>query len=197
MVEMALGYPAFAEEHRDERKKEILDGVAYMAPQPGLAHIRSSFTVAKIFDRFFDGKECEVFEEAQVYFSEKDKPIPDVSVVCNPEILKPTGIFGAPNLVVEILSRSTSKRDRGYKFNLYEKYGVKEYWIIDIKNRILAVFLLNDEGKYKLCNEYYVFDEHELENMDDNERAEVQYEFTTHLSDELIIDVREVFKNAM
>ena len=191
MTNIALGHQGG---YREARIYEVLGGVKHMAPRPNVEHFRSSFNLMKKFDSFFEGTGCEVFGEIQVFLSDEDKPIPDISVVCRPEIVKPKGIFGAPDLIVEVLSRSTSKRDRTCKYSLYERYGVKEYWIVDVKNRILTVFMLDDAGKYYLANEYYDFDEDELDNMTDDELAAVEYQFTTHLSDELVIDVREVFE---
>ncbi|WP_411830076.1 Uma2 family endonuclease [Metasolibacillus meyeri] len=51
-------------------------------------------------------------------------------IICNQDIIKRDGIYGAPDLVVEVLSPSTARRDKGEKKALYEKHGVKEYWII-------------------------------------------------------------------
>ncbi|MEG2936570.1 MAG: Uma2 family endonuclease, partial [Clostridium sp.] len=58
------------------------------------------------------------------------------------------GYFGVPDLVVEIVSPSTGRSDKFYKFNMYEKCGVKEYWIIEPDIKLISVFTLNENGRY-------------------------------------------------
>lgn len=57
-------------------------------------------------------------------------------------------MYGAPDLIIEIISPSTAQKDKLHKFNLYEKYGVKEYWIVEPENKILSVFILQDNERY-------------------------------------------------
>ena len=68
-----------------------------------------------------------------------------------------TSIFGVPDFVVEVLSKSTEKRDRGVKFDNYEKYGVSEYWIISAKKETIEQYFLVN-GKYKLLNIHEIGD---------------------------------------
>ncbi|MCL2350620.1 MAG: Uma2 family endonuclease [Defluviitaleaceae bacterium] len=119
--------------------------------------------------------------------------MPDVSVVCNKDIIKYNGIHGAPDLIVEILSPSTVKYDRAYKKDLYEQHGVKEYWIVDPKNMTIEVHILTD-GKYILDNIYVKHSDHWLKHASKDELAEVVNTFKTSLFNDLIIDVREVFE---
>ena len=72
---------------------------------------------------------------------------PDISVICDPSKIIKKGCLGAPDLIIEILSPSTSKKDLNEKFQLYEKHGVKEYWIVDPGNRYIQIFHLLTEGK--------------------------------------------------
>ena len=58
--------------------------------------------------------------------------------------------FPAPDFVVEVLSKNTEKRDRGIKFDDYERHGVLEYWIIDPDTETIEQYVLNQEGKYEL-----------------------------------------------
>lgn len=88
-----------------------------------------------------------------VYLSDNDRVIPDVMIVWNRDIIKKDGIHGTPDLIVEVLSPSTAKNDKGYKKELHEKSGVKEYWIIDPVMRSIETYLLAD-GKYVL-DEFY------------------------------------------
>ena len=83
---------------------------------------------------------------------------PDISVFCNTGLLDDRGAHGAPDLVVEILSPSTSYKDQTVKLALYERYKVKEYWIVngDVPN--VMVYRLGDKGKFEKPD-YYRIDE--------------------------------------
>jgi Uma2 family endonuclease len=80
-------------------------------------------------------------------------------------------VFFAPDLVIEVLSPSTYKNDWNYKFNLYEQAGVREYWLVNPKTRVINIFLLQPDGRYGLGSEYdysqiapvYLFDGLEIE----------------------------------
>ena len=73
---------------------------------------------------------------------------PDISVVCDLSKLDEFGCLGAPDMIVEVLSPSTAKKDWNDKFVLYEEHGVKEYWLVHPKDKAVTVFLLLDDGKY-------------------------------------------------
>ena len=68
-------------------------------------------------------------------------------MVCDPSKLDDTGCKGAPDLVMEILSPSTTRHDRFTKFNLYQRAGVREYWMVDPVEKSVLVFVLED-GRY-------------------------------------------------
>ncbi|MEK3724951.1 Uma2 family endonuclease [Paenibacillus sp. FSL H8-0034] len=78
---------------------------------------------------------------------------PDLSVVCSKEQISKKGCQGAPTLIIEVLSPSTALKDFNEKFNLYQKYGVQEYWIIDPGNQTVHVYTLQD-GSYAIRNLY-------------------------------------------
>ena len=85
--------------------------------------------------------------------TEKDEDIltvvqPDISVICDPVRLDEKGCLGAPDLIVEILSPATSRRDWKDKFSLYEEFGVREYWIVDPAAKTVVVFILGNDGRY-------------------------------------------------
>ncbi|EHQ91982.1 hypothetical protein DesyoDRAFT_5048 [Desulfosporosinus youngiae DSM 17734] len=73
---------------------------------------------------------------------------PDLVVICDKSQLKGTGYFGIPDLVIEIISPSTAKTDRLLKFNMYEKFGVKEYWIVEPDTKLVSVFILQENARY-------------------------------------------------
>ena len=85
---------------------EIIGGQVYMMSRPSMNHQRISGNIYGLFDQYLNGKCCEAILEQDVYFSEEDNFIPDVMIVCNPDIVEDDGIHGVPDLVVEILSKS-------------------------------------------------------------------------------------------
>ncbi|MDR1974608.1 MAG: Uma2 family endonuclease [Bacteroidales bacterium] len=72
---------------------------------------------------------------------------PDICIVCDQSKLDDRGCIGAPDFIAEIQSSTTAKYDLTEKFNLYEKSGVREYWVI-VPNEWVQVFLLQSDGKY-------------------------------------------------
>ena len=72
---------------------------------------------------------------------------PDISVICDPSKLDDIGCKGAPDFIIEILSPSTNRHDKLTKFNLYQRAGVREYWIVDPVSKSVQVFVLED-GRY-------------------------------------------------
>ena len=77
---------------------------------------------------------------------------PDLSVFCNKNKLDEKGAIGAPDLVVEILSPSTSKKDMSEKLLLYQKFEVKEYWVVDPEGEDVRVFVLDENGRFYLLS---------------------------------------------
>jgi Uma2 family endonuclease len=73
---------------------------------------------------------------------------PDISVICDSHKLDDAGCIGAPDLIVEILSPSTSRMDHKEKFNCYERAGVKEYWLVDPVANTVTVFTLGVAERY-------------------------------------------------
>ena len=78
------------------------------------------------------------------------------------------GIHGVPDLIVEVLSHGTEKKDRGYKKDLYEKCGVREYWLVDTENQTVEVYLLKNE-KFVLDEVYKVFPDYVELSADEQE----------------------------
>ena len=72
---------------------------------------------------------------------------PDICVVCNPEKLDELGCIGAPDLIVEILSPGNNRKELQFKYDIYEKSGVKEYWIIHPEEGTLLIHIL-ENGNY-------------------------------------------------
>jgi len=142
----------------DDERWELIDGVAYnMSPAPSRKHQKILRELVKLYANYLTGKTCEVyhapFDVRLPKASEKDESIdtvvqPDLVVICDQSKLDDRGCKGAPDLVVEILSPHTAKKDMEDKFLLYERVKVKEYWIIDPHNNTVLVYKLEDNNKY-------------------------------------------------
>ncbi len=110
-----------------------------------------------------DGKKCTPFiAPLDVRLDAKGKKSknvvqPDLLVVCDPNKIQDK-IEGAPDLVIEILSKSNKQHDKFDKYHLYQKYGVREYWIIDIEEGLVWVCILNNDNVYTLPKVYKIKD---------------------------------------
>ena len=194
MENLAYKLEEYQDIYQDERPTELLDGIIFAMSSPGTNHVIAGVNIIKILGNYLAGKGCKLFYDHDLHLTKRDRVRPDVMVVCRQDIIKGNGIHGAPDLVVEILSRSTKKRDRGYKLGLYERCGIREYWIVDTRSRAIEVYLLI-EGKLTLDGAYEVYFDHELEYMEEEERAEIPYEFKTSLFDDLVIKLEDIFQD--
>ena len=174
---------------------EIINGQeVLMSPRPALTHSAVAGNIHAIFRRFLRGKRCKTFIEPDVFLDENNNFVPDVLIVCDRDKMKGDGIYGAPDLVVEILSPSTATRDRGIKKDVYEKAGVKEYWIVDRVSKSIDVHHLK-EGKFVLDHVYTVYPDWDWERMTEEQRAAARLSVKVSLYDDLLVDVREVFED--
>ena len=178
----------------DNSNYEVIDGQVYMMFRPNMSHQRIAKNITEMFDRYLDGKTCEAIIEQDVFLTDDINIIPDVMIVCNPDIIEDDGIHGVPDLIVEILSKSTARRDKSTKFFLYEKFGVREYWIVDPLNKSVEVYINND-GKFTLDNVYFTeFKDYELRDLTEEELAEMKTEIKLSLYDDFIVQVKDIFK---
>lgn len=151
-----LGWP-------DEERWELIDGIAYdMSPAPSVDHQDILGILFTEFSVYLRGKPCKVFLAPldvilpKDYETEEDCQTvvqPDILVICDKTKLDSKKCKGAPDLVIEILSPSTSKKDMTVKFSLYERVGVKEYWIVHPLDKTIFVYKLED-NKYARAEMY-------------------------------------------
>ena len=134
----------------DDERWEIIDGVAYnMSPAPSIRHQRVASNFHGVLYRMLAGKSCQLFmAPTDVRLSETDVVQPDILVVSDPAKITPSHIEGAPELVVEVLSPSTSAKDLREKKWLYQRSGVREYIVVDPLEFYVQRFLLFGEGRY-------------------------------------------------
>ena len=173
---------------------EIISGKVYMMSRPNINHSRVSGNIHSKFKNYLKGKRCASFQEVDVFLSEDDNFIPDVMIVYNPDIVEDDGIHGAPDLVVEIASPSTARRDRMEKFAAYEKYGVKEYWIVSPQEKRVEVYLRKDD-KLVLDNIYSVYRDFEWKGLTDEEKAAVKLEIKLSLYEDFYVKLEDIFEN--
>ncbi len=137
----------------DGERWELIEGIAYnMTPAPLRSHQKISMELSTQIHHHLKNKSCEVysapFDVRLPVGKEKEEDIttiiqPDISVICNKKKLDERGCRGAPDLIIEIVSPSSATRDLKDKFQLYEKHGVKEYWIILENVRIVEIYILH------------------------------------------------------
>ena len=149
----------------DEKRRELFDGLIKMMSAPVVKHQNISFNLSGEFYLFYkkNKPKCSFFEapfdvRLPKNGEKEDNKIytvvqPDIVIICDKNKLDKRGCLGAPDFIAEIISPSTAKRDLDDKYKLYEKHGVREYWIIFPKEEIIqANFLKN--GKYELSGIY-------------------------------------------
>lgn len=167
-------YYTYSDYEKWEGDWEIIDGFPYaMSPKPMIKHQQVS---GNIYSELRDKTKCEkclVAIEIDYKVSNDTVVSPDVLVACGDDLgdkyLKKT-----PNMVFEILSPSTQRKDRDEKYHLYESEGIKYYIIVDSQMKIAEVYILIN-SKYeldkKISNSEYLFDienckiEFEFENI--------------------------------
>jgi len=134
---------------------ELIKGKIFrMSPAPNANHQRISSRIHFYVFQYLIEKKCEVFAapfDVRLSVSNKksDENIytvvqPDICIICDTEKVDKQGCIGAPDLIVEILSKSTSKKDLTDKYEIYEQAGVKEYWIIHPEEQTLLIYSLVD-----------------------------------------------------
>ena len=175
-------------------RTEVIDGVEYQMSPPNMSHVVIRGNIESIFRQYLKGKRCKVFSEFDVILDEENTFIPDVIINCDPSKVHQDGIHGAPDLAVEILSRSTLKRDRTVKKDAYEKAGVKEYWIVSPNDKTIEIYRLQD-GKFYLDKAVGVVPDWEMKRMTEQERAEVEFSFKVSLYDDFVVQVEDVFED--
>jgi len=136
----------------DDIRWELIDGIPYMMGAPNNNHQDIAENLFGYLWTFLKGKRCKVRiapSDVRLNPDLLDDSVvqPDIYIYCDPSKKDKTGIKGAPDMVVEILSPSTAKYDKTTKFEAYRKAGVRELWIIDPETKSLAVNLLS-EGNY-------------------------------------------------
>jgi Uma2 family endonuclease len=174
----------------DEALELIKGKIMLMSPAPNVNHQRVSTRLTALLYNFFKGKPCQVFAapfDVRLYDRKKSilasKEIhtivqPDLCVICDTSKLDTQGCNGAPEWIIEILSKGNSKKDIQIKYELYAESGVTEYWLVYPYEQAVHQFILDDQGRYQLQAMYA-----------NGDMA------VAHLFPELAIDLDEVFES--
>ncbi|PWA12058.1 Uma2 family endonuclease [Pueribacillus theae] len=168
----------------EEVQYEVIDGRIYnMSPSPNVKHQSIAMELSTEFNVYLRNKSCRVLAEVDVCLCEEEDLTkvnewvkPDIVIVCDEDKIHKSRIVGAPDLIVEILSKSTAKTDRMIKFHRYQRAGVKEYWIVDPAHETIDAYVLENE-LYKHNGTYT-----------NDEVIEVR------IFDDLSIDLKNVFR---
>ncbi|MBA4055395.1 MAG: hypothetical protein C0490_11835 [Marivirga sp.] len=138
-----------------ERIELIWGKIFRMSPAPTSRHQHVVSVLHGTFFQYLKGKPCKVFPSPFDVVLPTSDGIPntivqpDVTVICDPSKITEQGCEGAPDLIVEVISKSSVTRDLHEKYAVYEQSGVQEYWVVHPYDRSLIIFLLDDKGSYQ------------------------------------------------
>ncbi len=140
-----------------EERLELIKGKIFKMAAPTTLHQRVIGRIHGELYHFLKKQKCEVLVSPfDVRFPERsiaDEDVftvlqPDICIVCDTSKLELRGCLGAPDIVIEVLSPSTSKKDMVNKFNVYEQHKVKEYWIVEPTEKCILKYVLNKDGLF-------------------------------------------------
>ena len=142
----------------EDERWEIINGIPYLQASPAPIHQETLMELAKQIAVYLTGKTCSIYPAPFCVrlpqgFEKDEKEVknivePDISIICDKSKIDTKGCNGAPDMIIEIISPSSIKKDRFVKFNLYEKAGVKEYWIVEPDQKLVSVFLLQKNQRF-------------------------------------------------
>jgi Uma2 family endonuclease len=146
-----------------EERVELIKGKIMLMVTPNVQHQSLSGELSRQIGNFFHRKNCKLFValfDVKLYDSRKsklaDKDVysvvqPDLCVICDKDKLTEQGCDGAPDWIIEILSKGNSKKELRFKYELYEENGVREYWLVYPYEQAVQQFVLNEKTqKYEL-----------------------------------------------
>ncbi|MDR0865384.1 MAG: Uma2 family endonuclease [Candidatus Symbiothrix sp.] len=174
----------------DDKRREIIDGIVHLMTAARTRHAKLSYRCIMKLGYFVEKRKgsCQIFPAPfDVRFPKNnitdDNKIytvlqPDIVVVCDPSKIDEKGCIGAPDIVVEILSKSTARYDMTTKFQVYQEAGVREYWTVHQKKQQVTIYALQTDGLY---DEGVVFQEGD--------------KLSSNVLKGLRIDINELFKD--
>ncbi|WP_019907722.1 Uma2 family endonuclease [Thermoanaerobacter indiensis] len=154
----------------DGERVELIEGnFVAMSPSPSRIHQKIITEISRVIGNFIKEKnlECEVYVAPfDVRLIDKDETEencknvvqPDISVICDKSKLDDKGLKGAPDFIIEVVSPSNASIDYVKKLYLYEKFKVKEYWIVNPISKNIFVYKLDEKGQYSEPEKYTIED---------------------------------------
>jgi len=152
---------------RFKERVELIKGWIYkMSPAPSSSHQKISFRISNILFNKIENK-CEIYPapfDVRLFknIGKSDEIVtvvqPDICIICDKTKIDKKGCLGAPDMIVEILSPSTAKKDYNEKFYLYQENLIKEYWIVNPDAKSIEVFTLDKKNKYQSVGIYSEYD---------------------------------------
>lgn len=143
-----------------EEAVELIKGRVFRMAAPLSNHQQTSSNLHVLFKVFLKKKNCRVYHAPfdvrlpkPLSLRKSDTDIetvvqPDICIVCDISKIDRRGCVGAPDLIIEILSKGTAAKDVKDKFELYEESGVREYWIASIEDETVLVYRLDNNNNY-------------------------------------------------
>lgn len=147
---------------------EIIRGRVFKMAAPLSNHQKVAGNIFGIFNSFLYRKKCNAY--IAPFDVRLPKPLskrksdtdietvlqPDVCIICDLSKIERRGCLGAPDLIIEILSKSTANKDAKDKFEVYEEAGVREYWMVSMQDETVLVYRLNEQNSYVADHRPYV-----------------------------------------
>jgi len=134
-------------ELKEGERYELIRGEAFAMSAPEAYHQSISGELFRQIANYLAGKPCKAYPapyDVRLFYAEDDYDNtvvqPDISIICDREKRGPEGCCGAPDMIVEVLSRSNTVEEMGRKFRLYREAGVKEYWVVSPKEKTLDTY---------------------------------------------------------
>ncbi len=148
----------------DEMVELIKGKLLRMSPAPSRKHQEYSGNIFWAIRTYLNQKSCKVYEapfDVRLVINKKEAfhqietvVQPDICVICDLEKLDDFGCSGSPDFIIEVVSKTSKKRDYHDKYDLYEENGVLEYWIVDPEGKTVDVFVL-ENGKYEQRGNFF------------------------------------------
>ena len=140
----------------DDRRVELIYGVFYDMATPSMEHQLIVHKIMTAFSNYIEKNKGNCVPmmaplDVQIKSDKYNMVEPDVMIICNKDKLRKNKVVGAPDLVVEVVSKTSGSHDRIRKLNLYYESKVREYWIVDPLRKEILVYELID-GEYEQTN---------------------------------------------
>lgn len=152
-------------DENDNSFYELLDGEIMKRSAPTPYHQKLSRGIFRVLDKFIlENSLGELFyAPIDVFLDEYNAPQPDLVYLSNEKagFITNDGIVGVPDLVIEIISPTSVLRDRITKKNIYERFGITEYWLVDANNQEIEIYTI-ENGRYELFSSVSLFEANEL-----------------------------------